>query len=292
MTSSKNYKLIIAVIALVAIGLALWYATSRNKQTDNSNSPAVGPTKIQGQIVCLPHRDTSGPQTLECAFGLKDDEGRYFALRDSDPTYKNISGVGTNVRVEVEGNFTPQEDSKYQSIGIIEVLSVTEIISDNFQIQNLPIGVLQEQIQSKYSANGVIYVFAMQNNLNYNYPALSGKIINWHGVLRSKNNSESWDRFFTIVDPVDPDKAEQKIKYNPVGGFSESGRLYIDIADDRSAGSGEGNLLRFSSGDDGKTWRQDGCYYFIPERYYPDYAQGKTDSLTPHELKESENCVY
>ncbi len=44
--------------------------------------PPAGDITAQGMITCLPHRDTSGPQTLECAYGLEDIEGRYYALRD------------------------------------------------------------------------------------------------------------------------------------------------------------------------------------------------------------------
>jgi hypothetical protein len=78
-------------------------------------------------MVCLPHRDTRGAQTLECAFGLLDADGRYFALRDTDPTYKNISAVGMNIPVRVEGVFTAQADTKYQSIGIIAVDSIVAV---------------------------------------------------------------------------------------------------------------------------------------------------------------------
>ncbi len=98
------------------------------EQPKNQSSvphPPAGQITIQGVMVCLPHRNTSGPQTLECAFGLKDREGLYYGLRDSDPTYKNISGVPMNTPVEIKGVFTPQEDTKYQSIGTIEIESIT-----------------------------------------------------------------------------------------------------------------------------------------------------------------------
>lgn len=35
---------------------------------------------LSGEYVCLPHVDTEGPQTMECAFGLKTDEGEYYAV--------------------------------------------------------------------------------------------------------------------------------------------------------------------------------------------------------------------
>jgi hypothetical protein len=81
-------------------------------------------------MLCLPHKDTAGPQTLECAFGLKDDSGRYFALADTDPAYKNVSGVPMNTQILVEGIFTPSTNSKYQDIGIIAVAHITSIEND------------------------------------------------------------------------------------------------------------------------------------------------------------------
>ncbi len=35
---------------------------------------------ISGTYVCLPHLDTTGPQTEECAFGIKTDNGDYYAI--------------------------------------------------------------------------------------------------------------------------------------------------------------------------------------------------------------------
>lgn len=91
--------------------------------------PPVGPISIEGTMVCLPHRDTEGPQTLECALGLQDDTGRYFALKDTDPSYGNVSGVGVDMRVTVEGAFKLHLGSKYQDVGVIEVTKIIEHVS-------------------------------------------------------------------------------------------------------------------------------------------------------------------
>lgn len=98
-------------------------------------APPQGPITVQGVMLCLPHKDTTGPQTDECAFGLKDDSGRYFALSDSDPNYLNIIGVPMSVRVEVEGMFGPQSGSKYQDVGIISVTKITALDAMGLPIQ-------------------------------------------------------------------------------------------------------------------------------------------------------------
>lgn len=35
---------------------------------------------LTGKQVCLPHRDTTGPQTLECAIGMQTTDGKYYGL--------------------------------------------------------------------------------------------------------------------------------------------------------------------------------------------------------------------
>ncbi len=82
---------------------------------------------FSGELVCLPHKNTSGPQTMECAYGLKTPEGMYYALRDSDPTYKHISGVAMGKHVAVEGRFVPQTDKIYPTEGVLEIISLTQM---------------------------------------------------------------------------------------------------------------------------------------------------------------------
>lgn len=86
------------------------------------NIPEAGSITVKGTVLCLPHRDTSGPQTTECAFGIKDMQDRYFALHDSDSAYVDVSELPFNVdAVEITGTFTPRTKSNYQDIGVIEI---------------------------------------------------------------------------------------------------------------------------------------------------------------------------
>jgi hypothetical protein len=105
-------------------------ATSSPVQNGNQGPevPASAtPISVRGTMVCLPHKDTSGPQTMECAFGLKADDGRYYALSDTDPGYRNIAGAPMGVRVEVRGAFMARTSSNYQDIGIIYVAEVAKL---------------------------------------------------------------------------------------------------------------------------------------------------------------------
>ncbi len=126
-TSPRKGVLIIIFAIISIVGIIVAFAIAPKKAGPEHSVPVdeAGEIVVRGEMVCLPHHTTDGPQTLECAFGLKGTNGHYYALRDSDPAYQNISNVPMGVGVEVVGTFTPQEDSKYQSVGVIEVTSIT-----------------------------------------------------------------------------------------------------------------------------------------------------------------------
>jgi hypothetical protein len=91
----------------------------------NEIAPATGePIRVKGEVVCLPHKDTDGPQTLECAYGLKSTDGKYYALRDSDPEYKNLSLLPTGEVAVVSGTLFEDPGSKYDTVGVIEIQMV------------------------------------------------------------------------------------------------------------------------------------------------------------------------
>ena len=86
--------------------------------------PATGQISIDGTMVCLPHKDMSGPQTLECAIGLEDSQGRYFGLDETALGGPGQADIATGKQVHVEGTFTPRTDSPYQDIGVIKATSI------------------------------------------------------------------------------------------------------------------------------------------------------------------------
>lgn len=128
---TKAIAIVFALLILTGLAyLALALQSSNNNQPSPSVTiPPAGPISIRGVVTCLPHIETEGPQTLECAFGFKDNENRYFALRDTDPSYSIITSAPMNEQVEITGVFTPQTNDRYQDIGII-VVSRIEPIQD------------------------------------------------------------------------------------------------------------------------------------------------------------------
>jgi len=91
------------------------------------------PTIIkEGRITCLPHTNTDGPQTMECAFGFKTTDGVYYALDGGDMP-DQITTTPTDQDVRIEGRFTPVSElsadywQRYPIIGIITVTAIENI---------------------------------------------------------------------------------------------------------------------------------------------------------------------
>ena len=93
-------------------------------------SPDGSPITIRGEITCLPKKG-SGPHTLECAIGLRGEDGSHYALKnlfDHDPDYHFST---TGMQVEVAGIFRAKEasgpgGSSYDVAGVIEIISIRE----------------------------------------------------------------------------------------------------------------------------------------------------------------------
>lgn len=75
--------------------------------------------KISGTMICLPYVNSEGPQTLECALGLKGEDGNNYGL--NDPGWKYLIGVGNGTQIEIKGTLTKKTDTKYDSAGVIEI---------------------------------------------------------------------------------------------------------------------------------------------------------------------------
>lgn len=79
---------------------------------------------IKGEVVCLPHFNTKGPQTMECAIGLKDEAGSHYAL--SDPEFKYMDALPTGAKRAITGLYSMNLDPepKYNIVGTITINSV------------------------------------------------------------------------------------------------------------------------------------------------------------------------
>lgn len=80
---------------------------------------------VKGEVICLPHKNAGGFVTMECAFGLKGDDGKNYGLKYTDPESPFM--IDTGKRFEVAGNMVPDEKGVYDVVGNIEVEAVTPL---------------------------------------------------------------------------------------------------------------------------------------------------------------------
>lgn len=135
---SKNLLILFIALFVLAVILQMIPRSQPKSQPSLSEPKAVTPSvtitksqpkrvTMEGEIVCLPHRNTSGPQTMECAFGIKTDEGEYYAfdtgLMSSMPTQY------TSGRIRANGILTPIEElstDQWQKYNIKGIFSATD----------------------------------------------------------------------------------------------------------------------------------------------------------------------
>jgi hypothetical protein len=88
---------------------------------------------LTGTYLCLPHTNTSGPQTLECALGLQTAEGAYYAL-DFNLSSTTPPNVATGSKIRAAGLVTPVENlssdhwRKYPIKGIFSITDSFEVL--------------------------------------------------------------------------------------------------------------------------------------------------------------------
>ena len=126
----RQFKIIgpaTALIILAVVALAIAWSSRDTEGTDPVQVYRNGETvTVEGTYVCLPHKDVSGPQTLECALGIKTDDDRYFGIQVLSDGYKQLSKLKTGDRFEVRGTFQKRE-SIYQSMGVIVTSSLKPV---------------------------------------------------------------------------------------------------------------------------------------------------------------------
>lgn len=123
--SVKNGLILVAGLIL-ALGIALFVSGTLKAPEAQDTSPYQSgqSVEVSGELVCLPHKNQDGPQTLECAIGFIDEDGNYYGLRDMTDEHALVGGTPMGERVLVEGVFKDEMDDKYQQVGVIDVARI------------------------------------------------------------------------------------------------------------------------------------------------------------------------
>ena len=121
----RSLKIIGVTLLSVVLVFFISGRISAPESTDSSPSYSDGQqVSVRGEMTCLPHKDTSGPQTMECAFGLKVSEEEYYSLQDTTSDYTLLGNTPFNTPVLVTGQIEMKEDPIYKSSGVIKVSKI------------------------------------------------------------------------------------------------------------------------------------------------------------------------
>lgn len=124
----KDRKLLFIIVAVLAVAIVFLISgnLSAPEPVKTSMPFTDGETvSLQGELVCLPHTDQSGPQTMECAYGFRDSTGSYYAVKDTTEEYSLIMSIPMNEPMTIEGTYRFNPDTKYQQVGSIEATAIS-----------------------------------------------------------------------------------------------------------------------------------------------------------------------
>lgn len=113
---------VLAVLGLVAMATLTYYNhVSHVPASVMPVSPSSTIVTRTGELTCLPHKVHGGPETLECAIGLKGDDAHYYALKNL-----NSQGMQQNKKLRVTGTLEqPSTNQIYDITGVISVTAVS-----------------------------------------------------------------------------------------------------------------------------------------------------------------------
>lgn len=124
----KSKKVILEIAIAAAVLVVGYFALANMPPKGAGETPDATPQQatLSGTYVCLPHLDTSGPQTEECAFGLKTDEGVYYAVNfGAGADAMNQFQSGTRITAEgfvvIKEALSTDQWAKYNMKGIFTV---------------------------------------------------------------------------------------------------------------------------------------------------------------------------
>jgi hypothetical protein len=129
MKNKNTFILILLIIIFIVAGFVVKKSDTNNDRAGSSNPLSYEPysVTITGTYICLPHVQNDGPQTMECALGLKALDGKYYSLDLNSSSSSPIMSLSTNTKLTVTGTVTPVERlstdywKKYPIVGIISV---------------------------------------------------------------------------------------------------------------------------------------------------------------------------
>ncbi len=125
------YKNIIAGLIIIAAGLLGYFAIQSAPKTEVPLDGTPYNVTLSGTYECLPHLNTNGPQTEECAFGLKTDDGVYYAVNfGASANAMNQFQSGAHITAEgfvvIKEALSTDQWAKYNMKGIFTITKMID----------------------------------------------------------------------------------------------------------------------------------------------------------------------
>lgn len=124
LANMERRHLLAACVVVVLIAASI-VAITITLVANTQNPPASlqgGSLRVSGEMVCLPHKGNGDIHTMECAYGLRTDDNRYYGLQ-YEP-FPNDIQIGQ--RVSVKGTISAAGDSPCDIVGTIAVSELTQ----------------------------------------------------------------------------------------------------------------------------------------------------------------------
>lgn len=131
----KNTLIPIGILAVIVGGYFI-FSGIEGAPAQNLDATPQNVT-LTGTYGCLPHMDTSGPQTMECAFGIQADNGDWYAVNfgaSADAMNQFQSGA----HVTAEGFVVIKEalsTDQWKNYNIKGIFTVTKILESGPAVQ-------------------------------------------------------------------------------------------------------------------------------------------------------------
>ncbi len=131
MSTQRLLLLLVPLVIVAGLLLALDARRPSPVNPGGTNTQPPARATIVGTITCLPHRDTSGPVTLECALGVREDSsGAHYSVDTRLMASMIWTELPTGARVRIDGVLTPIEylsSDHWQIYDIVGIISATSI---------------------------------------------------------------------------------------------------------------------------------------------------------------------
>lgn len=127
----KKLLIAIGIIVFLIAGFYAFNAYIYNEKQGDENDVVSYRTTLTGTQVCLPHADTTGPQTMECALGMKTESGEYYALDYGTYSQGTAPDFSAGERFTATGLITPVEmlsSDHWRKYDIEGIFSVTDSV--------------------------------------------------------------------------------------------------------------------------------------------------------------------